>query len=145
MSIFSWIIRCNKPQWLQANKRNEVDGCTLYIKTFMFFALIVLVQPKRTRVVYAREDVQNELPITICFSRIAFYSGDCKLSGVALFQPQELFGFMFLIFVVCILSLEGLVFSIIVSVLIGIVAGIGITINCKSSLMQIHKILRQLF
>ncbi len=145
MSTFSWIIQCNKIQWINAYGKHKINESHLYIKRVLFLVLIVLIEPKRTRVVGASETVIRESPITICIGKVSFNPSDCKVRGLAMFQPHQFFGLMFLIFAVCMIAQQGLAESILVSILISAIHGIAITINDAPSLHRIYYAMKHLF
>ena len=143
MSIFSWFFECTKLQWLRIKKEIMKEG-TIYIYNFMCFSLIILIQPKRTRTSGER-NIIREFPITLCIAKKSFSDQGCKVRGLALFQPHQFFGLMFLIFAVCLFAQQGFVTSISTSLLISVIHGIAITINDAPSLPRVYYAIKQLF
>lgn len=143
MSIFSWFFECNKVQWLKI-KKCIINGSSLTIYNFLCFALILYIQPKRTRTSGAR-NVICESPITVCIGKKSFQKDKCKFNGLTIFQPHQLFGLMLLIFIVCLVAQQGFTESILVSLLVSIVHLLAITINEVNSLSQLYITIKSLF
>ena len=142
MSIFSWFFECSKIKWLRI-KKEIINGDALTIYNFLCFAIVVYTQPKRTRTSGAR-NVIRETPITVCIGKKSFKDDKCNFSGLAIFQPHQLFGLMFLIFIVGLLAQQGLIESLILALLISLVHLLAITINEAHSLSQLYVVMKNL-
>ena len=143
MSLFSWFFNCNKVQWLRIRKE-RINRSYFAIYNFLCFALIVYIQPKRTRTSGAR-NVIFEFPITVCIGKKSFDGNKCKFSGLAVFQPHQFFGLMLLIFIVCLVAQQGFVESIVISLLISAIHLLAITITEAPSLTQVYSLMKLLF
>lgn len=143
MSIFSWFFECNKIQWLRI-KKEIANGSSIAIYNFLCFALVVYIQPKRTRTSGAR-NVIREFPITVCIGKKSFENDKCKFSGLAIFQPHQQCVLLFLIFIVCLVAQQGFIESILIALLVSIVHLLAITINEVHSLSQLFIMIKSFF
>ena len=146
MLLVSWFFECNKVQWLKIKKEVINESC-LAIYNFLCFALIVYIQPKRTRTSGAR-NVIREIPITVCIGKKSFTNNNCKFSGLAMLQPHQFFGAMFLFFMVGLIGQQEISEVIGITLLFSTVHLFALTmdeINETHSLHQLHSLIQSLF
>lgn len=145
MLPFSWEFLCNKNQWMtNLFGKKSIDNDMIWVKKFLCFVLVILKEPKQTRTVGARADIHHETPLTVLLGCTLYRDNSVFFKGIALFQPHQLFGLMFIIFIVCFVTSEGIFTSIVLSLLISIVHGIAITLDCKSTLPKVKRLIEHI-